>query len=132
MESLTFSLPDAYGGLADTHGIARIEGDDLVLEFSSTVLGLYQGGVREVRIPIEGLESAETKKRFFRYLLEIRAQSMRSFEGVPSVQAGILKLHVARNEKLAADLLANSIATRIATHHLRRIDAAIREHGEGL
>ena len=132
MESLTFSLPGAYGGFADTHGIARIDGDDLVLEFSSTVMGFYQGGVREIRIPIEGLESAETKKRFFRFVLELRAQSMRSFEGIPSVQAGLLKLHVGRNDKLAADQLVTQIATRIATHQLRRIDEAIREHSEGL
>jgi hypothetical protein len=132
MESLTFSLPDAYGGMADTNGIARVEGDELVLEFSSTVLGVYQGGVREVRIPIEGLESAETKKRFFRFLLEIRARSMRSFEGVPGVKAGSLKLQVGRNDKLAAEHLANAIATSIAKHHLRRIDEAIRRHGEEL
>ena len=105
---------DLYGGLADCHGLIRLDGKDLCLDFQikDKVVGLLKSDVKEVRIPIRELSSVRLERRWFGLStrLLIQSASLEPVQDVPGMIQGRLLLGIARRDRPAAERLVAELA----------------------
>jgi hypothetical protein len=123
MESLPFKI-EVYDGLAETEGMARIDGDALLLEFRTrdAILGVVRSDLQEIVIPLSDLASAEYKKGFFGAKLILRGRKLKVLDPVPGSKAGEVGLGIARKYRETAEEFALALAIRITEHGIRRLD----------
>ena len=88
-----------------------MDGADLRLEFQTTdaVVGLLKSGVREVRLPLDGVEEVAFRKGWFGCSLVIRVAGMRGASEVPNFKQGEIALSIAKKHSQAAADLVSSI-----------------------
>jgi hypothetical protein len=116
MESVPFTLSGVYADLAHVQGVARLDGDDLVLEFRMTdnFVGVFQSALKELRIPLDEIEEVHFRRRFFSGVLTIRARSMRALDAVPGVNDCELGLNCKRRHRNEAQQLATAVTLQLA------------------
>jgi hypothetical protein len=87
-----------------TRGVVRIEGGQLVIEFRETTtdmmsLKTLDGPVREVRIPLQDVESVEIGRRWlWGGTLCIRVRKLGPVAGAPGVTGNELRLRIRRRD----------------------------------
>src|ERR1035438_7155238 len=105
--TVPFTIRNVFQGFAETEGILSVDGADLRLEFQTTdaVVGLLKSGVREVRLPLDGVEEVAFRKGWFGCSLVIRVAGMRGASEVPNFKHGEIALSIAKkHSQAAADL----------------------------
>ncbi len=124
MDSLSFKISDAYEGLAETEGIARLEGTTLILEFRTrdVVIGVLKSEMRELSIPIEDLASATYEKGLFGAKVRLRSRRLQAFDDIPGAKGGEVRLAVARALREEAEQFALAVQLRITQQGIRRLD----------
>ena len=128
MHTVPFSL-DAYEGLAEVEGLARFEADVLTLEFQAkdAFFGMVKSGVKELRLALPDLVTAEYSKNMFRGTLKLRVRSMALIEDIPGASRGEVKLRFARKYRDEAHALASRLQLRMSERKLALMDDEIRK-----
>jgi hypothetical protein len=115
--TVPFKIQDVFEGLAETEGILSADGTDLTLEFrtADALIGLLKSGVREVKLPMGGIEEIALRKGWFRSSLVIRVAEMRAAADIPNFKQGEIRLSIAkRHSQAAADLVSSVQLVRAA------------------
>src|SRR5215471_16777854 len=121
MTSLPFKIRGVFTGLVDVEGIARLENQELCLEFRMAVLTRLKTNPKEIRIPVEELEEAVFKNRFCLGFLVLRARRLDSFKDVPGNATGELRLRCRREHWETARELASRLSMKTTEHQLRAL-----------
>jgi hypothetical protein len=121
MTSLPFKIRGVFTGLVDVEGIARLENQELCLEFRMAVLTRLKTNPKEIRIPLDELEEAAFKNRFCLGFLVLRARRLESFKDVPGNATGELRLRCRREHWETARELASRLSMRTTEHQLRAL-----------
>ncbi len=119
--AIPFSLSEAYAGFGTAEGILHFENQELSIEFEATLLGLFEGGIKTVSIPLTDLLRIEFKKGWFQSTLHLQAKSMKAFEGIPGTKQGKLYLVIAKSDQSTAEHLATILSTILTTRQIERI-----------
>jgi hypothetical protein len=137
MESVPFTIPNVYQGFAETRGVARLEGDDLVLEFQTkdSVFGVLKSVIKRVKLPLSEIASIEFQKKYFSSWLSVRMRGVNIAQDVPNDGQGGISLQIARKHRQIAQRLAMDVELRDAEIHLEHIERReaarrVRESGQ--
>ena len=117
-------------------GVARIEGDRLILEWSGSIemTEIHGNSVRNLRqsvpaqrlvLPVARIAHVELRSRWWRPYIELRTTAIGPLELVPTAMAGRVLLRITRRDW--------SVARELVSHvQLEMADAALRhsEHVE--
>ncbi|MGO9464461.1 MAG: hypothetical protein ACLQIB_46875 [Isosphaeraceae bacterium] len=114
MSVVPVALPSHYQGLAESSGLLRDDGGDLVLEYQSkdAVVGILKSGVRQARIPRDMIASVAIEIGWFGLgtKVVIQTTSMQPIADVPGMDRGRLVLGVARKDRASAERLAAALS----------------------
>lgn len=129
METVPFTLDEAYGGLAKTDGMMRLEDEALVLEFQTkdSIVGLLKSDVKEVRIPLAEIGSVAWKSGLFGSSFTIRLRTMKYADAVPGIEQGELKLPIARQHREAAARLATAFTLQQSQLQLEQMKRELNQ-----
>lgn len=111
-----------------TRGVVRIEGGQLVIEFRETTtdmmsLKTLDGPVREVRIPLQDVESVEIGRRWlWGGTLCIRVRKLGPVAGAPGVTGNELRLRIRRRDHDRARELCVVTSLMLAGEDIRRLE----------
>ena len=96
--SVPFKTESSHG-LTSYNGIAKFSSAGIVLEFESKLLGVFPGGVKEVRLPIGEILDVRFKKGFFRYgaKIEVRTRTFSVLAALPN-KDGRMSLKLIRDD----------------------------------
>jgi hypothetical protein len=120
------------GNLARVEGVARLEYDALVLEFSAVdaLFGILRSRRREVRIELADVESVEFRRGWFSGKLRIIARRFGALDAVPWARGPEIRLKCGRRHRLAAEELASSLRLQVAEAHLEALRGAAQQGDE--
>jgi hypothetical protein len=111
---------DALYGMSLGHGVMRLKGDSLALEFKvsqGAVLNPsyagFKAGLHEVEIPLDDISGLRVKKGWFAATLCIQTDSARTVSGVPGADRGRISLAIALQDAKAADAFVRGIRPRL-------------------
>jgi hypothetical protein len=107
MNVLPVSLGWSHGGLAESHGLVRDEGDAIVIEYKTkdVLLGAVQTDVKEARIARNDLASVSCQSKWFGLggcVVVIQTTSLRPSAEIPGSTKGRVELHVDREHAALA------------------------------
>src|SRR5712671_4535576 len=104
--SVPFTIQrDEFLNFAVTEGILSVDGTDLKIEFrtADALSGLLKSRLQEVRVPLDGIEEIELRKKWFRkFLLFIRVAEMGKASDIPSFKMGEILLTIPKRHLQAA------------------------------
>lgn len=125
----SFSIPEAYGGFADTRGIAEVSetGTSLEFEVEDGLFGVFRSGAKEVKLSAAQLRSAEIKAGWFRTRLVLEATTLGATSDIPGSKQGRVTLRIPRKEREAARRAESLLAAGLAREEFEGIR---RELGE--
>jgi hypothetical protein len=103
-EAIPFTISGLKSGFAKADGLVSLDDDILTLECvtKDKVIGAFESGVQEFRIPLSDLDSIEYIKKLFGARIRLRASKMIIFDGFPGHQRGEIELQFARREREVA------------------------------
>ena len=132
MNSVPFRMRYLPGNLARVEGVARLEHDALVLEFSAVdaLFGILRSKRREVRIGLADVESVEFRRGCFSGKLRILTRRVSALDGVPWARGPEMRLKCGRRHGLAAEELASSLRLQVAERHLEALRGAAQQGDE--
>jgi hypothetical protein len=118
--TVPFSIPDLYGGFGEADGMAEVGEDALVLRFQvkDSWVRLLKSGVKEVRVPLEEIASADLKSGPFRTILTVVTNDFAAASSVPGSKHGRIKLRIAREGREAAKEAESLLKLRLAQKEL--------------
>jgi hypothetical protein len=129
---LPFTVPGAAGvhtaaggaqvvlWIPEVNGLLGVERDALLLQYRvrDRAAG-YDSGVREVRVPLDGIEVVEVRRRWFRPpRVVVRVRDLRLLESVPVARGVELALEINRRDLVVARDLVSTVALRAAERAL--------------
>ena len=114
ISSVPFHISSVHGGLATARGRLRFTGDALIFEIQIEALGMFKGGVKEVRLALADLESVSLRQGWFGASLIVRALRGAALEGLPTSHIGQATLRIARQDQEAAKALVDSVAAAMS------------------
>ena len=128
MNSLPFKITGVLTDFADSEGIARIEGEALVLEFQiiDNMFGLLKSAPREVTIPFADLAEVVFRRGVFSGVLTLRARRLTTLASVPGIKESELQLRCKRRDRATAAEFASRLSLRILEHDLREMAGSNR------
>ncbi len=120
--SVPFKIANAYGGLAECHGIVRVGEAGLQLEFEAKdgFFGVLKSGVKNLVIPWSELANLQLRKGWFSTRFLLTVHSLRTLQEVPGAEACQVTLSVARQHRPVAEELAMNVNFRLCERELRR------------
>jgi hypothetical protein len=132
MMSLPFRIRRVYTSFIDLVGIARLEGQELCLEFrmSSAFARYLKSKPKEVRIALDELEEAVFKHWLCIGMLKLRARRLDAFSQVPGSEGSELRLRCRREHWELAQELASRLNLRTVEHRLRALVAETDRAGQ--
>ena len=111
-----------------TDGVLRLESDTLIIESRETTMNLAtleskSGEVREVRIPLDEIESVEVARRWLWLVrLRIRTNTLAALRDVPGAVGNEFTVRIRRNDFERARSLAVNAALELSNRQLRRLE----------
>ncbi len=124
MSSLPFVIHNVPTVLIDLEGIARLEADELVLEFRARFVlrkSIKSRTTREVRIPVADLEEVKFSNRLFGGVVKFRARRLGAFGSMPGTHGSELRLRCRREHRVLAQDLVSRLSMRITEQELRQL-----------
>jgi len=122
---LPFTIANSDNFLMESHGIVRLEGLNIHIEYQSkdSVFGVVKTKVKELDVALDQIQVIQFKKGFFSQSLYIQAKQMKIFGDVPgSKQAGI-DLKIKRSDRKTAEYLASAANLRLSELRLAAYDS---------
>ncbi len=105
MTSVPFMTNEAHGGLTTVRGALAVDGEDVVVEVQTSLLGLFKQAPRTFRFDLTDLAEVHHRRGPFRDTLRIRTQPMDRATQVPGSKDGVLTLRVKRRHRGDLDRL---------------------------
>lgn len=99
---IPFKIEGAHGGFSVVSGMAKISRAGIILEFEAKIFGMMKTGVKEVRVPLKEIEDITIKKRFFKYILEIRLNNFKTISEIPN-KDGRVVLQITKDDRPRAE-----------------------------
>jgi hypothetical protein len=132
VNSVPFRMRYLLGNLARVEGVARLDHDELVLEFSIVdgFFGILRSRPKEVRVGLADLESVEFRRGWFGEKLRIVTRRVRALEAIPGAKGPELKLRCRRRHRVAAEELASSLRLQATEKHLKALRGAAQQADE--
>lgn len=129
MSAVPIKISGLYADLAEVQGMLSLRDQELILEFQTqdTVLGILKSSVREKRIPLKELQSAQFKRKFTRGKLMLRALKMTTLADIPGSAQGEVTFVIDRKDRERAEQLACDIELALAELQLKALDQRQRE-----
>lgn len=117
---LSFTLPESYGGLAKAEGIAEVDESGIFLEFEveDGFFGVLRSGVKEARLEVAQIRSAEVTEGWFRTQLVIEATTLSATGDIPGSKQGRVELAIPRKQRAAARQAESLLAAGLAREEL--------------
>ena len=109
MQSVPFKVHEVHGGFSEARGALYIEGDDLVVEVQTSLLGLFQREPETYRIELTDLEEVRHKRGLTGDRLTLRTRPMDRVAAIPGGGKGELCLVVKRAHRRALDALLDRL-----------------------
>lgn len=78
----------------DTAGIVRLEGSDVIFEFRTKTLGLFQSSVQEVYLPLSDIAAVDMQYRLLHSFLRLQLRSLRAIEAFPGLKGATIRLKI--------------------------------------
>ena len=110
------------------HGLARLEGDALVLEWSGTIEHQYIGlevrtervplPVRRLAIPVRLIRAIDLEGGWWRPRIELRVSALEALGELPGVEQDRARLKVSRRDRGAAGELVAAVEMALADRAL--------------
>ena len=124
MNSLPFSFPDVYEGLAEAEGLLVLAADAIVLEYQikDVFTGAFKSGIKKVVLPIAQIEDVEYRTSFLRTDITIQMNSMELVQDVPDAKQGRVRLKISRKHRREAAALAYEISIRVSDRKLEKLE----------
>jgi hypothetical protein len=132
MNSVPFKIRYLLGNLARVEGVARLEPDALVLEFSTVdgLVGVLRSRVKEVRIPLNDIESVAFKRGWFSGKVRVVTRRVSALEAITGAQGPEIDLKCRRRHRVAADELASALRLQVTDQHLVELRGAAQQADE--
>ncbi len=121
---MPFTIPGvAPLNLADVEGVARLDGDVLVLEFQMVdgVFGKLRSGVREVRLTPDDLESISHRRGWFHDSVVLAVHRLGSVASIPGAKGVMIRLRCKHRHRKAAESLSLAVRLRITDRNLESV-----------
>lgn len=120
--SVPFTIPKAFGGFAECHGVLHASPTGLHLEFESrdSFVGVLKSRVRERAIAWEELADLKLQAGWFSTRLLLTTNTLRALHGLPGTEACHVCLVVNRRHREAARQLAFTVNLRLCERELHR------------
>lgn len=121
---LPFTIANSDNFLMESHGIVRLEGLNIHIEYQSkdSFFGVVKTKVKELDVSLDQIQAIQFKKGFFTQSLYIQAKQMKIFGDIPgSKQAGI-DLKIKRSDRKTAEYLASAANLRLSELRLAAYD----------
>ncbi len=112
--SVPFKTESGHG-ITTVNGVAKFSPAGIVLEFEAKLLGLFGGGVKEVRLPLAEILDVKFRKGVFKRgsKIEVRTRTLAAISEIPNSE-GKLILKLVRDDfergKMAVEQLQNDLA----------------------
>ncbi len=113
--------------LVSAQGVVRVDQGCLVIEFRESTLDMNtmarrEGPVREVRIPIEDVDSVEVGRRWpWGSTLQVRSRTMAPLANLPGATGNEIRVRVRRRDHDRARELCVAVALLLAGEDIRRL-----------
>jgi len=132
VNSVPFRMRYLPGNLARVEGVARLEYNALVLEFSvvDALFGVLRSRPKEVRIGLADVESVEFRRGWFVDKLRIVTRRVSALEALPWARGPEIKLKCRGRHRLAAEELAASLRLQATERHLEALRGAAQQADE--
>ena len=129
--TVPFKIESLALGLAESHGLLRIDGGSLLFEYQTKdgILGLLKTGVRVVRIQIADLTDVGLDKSMFSTRLVFRARSMMALKGLPGTESDEAVLTIRRSDRRRAAALVSELDLLISQNKLAALRPEDAMHG---
>ena len=129
--TVPFKIESLALGLAESHGLLRIDGGSLLFEYQTKdgILGLLKTGVRVVRIQIADLTDVGLDKSMFSTRLVFRARSMMALKGLPGTESDEAVLTIRRSDRRRAAALVSELDLLISQNKLATLRPEDAMHG---
>lgn len=126
---LSFSIPDAYGGLAKTEGIAEVTESGVYLEFEveDGFIGAFKSGAKEAKLSASQIRSAELRAGWFRTRLILEAKTLGAMGDIPGSKQGRVILKLPRREREAAGRAVSVLEASLAREELEGLSRELDE-----
>jgi hypothetical protein len=129
--TVPFKIESFALGLAESHGLLRIEDGSLLFEYQTKdgILGLIKTAVKIVRIQIADLTDVGLDKSMFSTRLILRARSMMALKGLPGTESDEAVLTIRRSDRQRASALISELDLLISQNKLAAIRPKDAMHG---
>jgi hypothetical protein len=119
------TLPESWGGFATNLGVLRFDGETLVVEFQTKdgMFEVLRSDIRRVTLPLQDLTGLAWKAGCFGGTFAISVASLELMKDVPGGDQGRLSLKVRRQDRAAAEQLANEVQLTLASRVAYRIES---------
>ena len=96
MYSIPFSLPDAYGGMAEADGILQFDGIAILLEFQvkDAIFGVIKSEVKRVTLHADDIAAVQFKRKVFKGQITLRSHTVNAISEVPGQKGGEVKISI--------------------------------------
>ena len=101
--SVPFTVRRRDNGLSETKGCLYIDGDEIVVETQTTMMGLWRRSPKEHRLELTDLETVSHKQGLLGDRLTVRTRPMALVSRLPGAAEGALVLSVARRDRDGLD-----------------------------
>jgi len=108
--NVAFTVGDD-SGLLESEGLVYIDEDRLIIEHqtSDSILGVFSTSIKDSEIPLCEIAHAKLTQGFWSSQLIIQGRSLRTFRGLPGVNAGRLQLKIKKESRFAAEGLVEQL-----------------------
>ncbi len=129
VQAIPFSFPDVYEGFADAEGLIRLEGSEVILEYEvkDGFVGVVKSGLKEIRLPLQEIDSLHSKRNIFRSMLFIRPRSLNSIKDVPGLKNGEMRIKFSRKHREEAEHFAANVSLLLNQQRLEELDRNLGE-----
>ncbi len=124
MNTIPFSIDNAYKGLAKVGGILCFSKNVLTLEFETkdSMFGFFKSGVKKLSLPADELENLRIEKKFFQRSLVIRTRSLHAIKDFPHSENAQIRLQIDKAHIKSVESIVSSMNLAISEEKLSRLD----------
>ncbi|SRR5690606_37039483 len=109
MQSVPFKIDEVHGGFTEAGGAVYVDGDDLVFEIETALMGMWNRKTRTYRLDLTDLEDVRHKRTLAGDKLLLRTRPLDLLSVIPGAREGTLTLKVKRKDRRALNALLDRL-----------------------
>ncbi len=128
MDTIPFHF-DAYGGLGEVKGLARLDERGLELQFSTSdaLFGVLKSDQRSLRVPLDALLSVRYSAGWFWLMprIELRVRDLAALKGLPESDEGRVSLNLKFRDRHDGRAFASDLDLMRSRRRIAQLDRAL-------